>query len=193
MKRCDWPNLEKSDIYKDYHDNEWGIESHDDNYLFSMLILETFHCGLSWLIVLKKRKAFFKAFDNFDPKKMASYNEDKILSLINNKDIIRNKSKITSAVLNAKAYLLVVEEFGSFESYIWSFTDNKVIYIPNKRLKNSSTIITKNSLSDRVSKDLKARGFKYMGSVTTFSYLEAVGVMNNHSTECYLCKKQKDN
>ncbi len=179
MQRCKWPNLENSEIYIDYHDNEWGVASHDDHHLFEMFILESFHCGLSWLLILKKREAFRKAFDNFDAGKIANYNEEKICELLQNADIVRNKAKILATIQNAKSYLNVVKEFGSFSNYLWSFTDNKVVYLP------FDGVTTKNELSDKVSKDLKKRGFKFMGTVTCFSYLEAVGIMNNHAHECF--------
>jgi len=180
MKRCNWPNLENSETYTKYHDNEWGVESHDDRYLFEMFVLESFHCGLSWLIILNKREAFKKAFDNFDPLLVREYSEEKINELVNNKDIVRHLGKIKAAIINADSFIKVQKEFGSFDKYIWSFTDNKTIY--NK----DDKFATKNELSDRVSKDLKKRGFKFMGSVTALSYLEAIGVLNNHSTSCFM-------
>jgi len=179
ISRCNWTNLENNDVYIEYHDNEWGIASYDDAYLFEMILLESFHCGLSWLIILKKREAFRKAFDQFDPKIIKSYSDDKINELMNNKDIVRNKAKILGNIENAKAFLKVQEEFGTFSKYIWSFTDNKVQYGDFEKK------ITTNKLSDTVSKDMKKRGFKFLGSVTTYSYLEAIGVMNNHSSNCF--------
>ncbi len=186
MQRCNWPNLLNSDIYINYHDNEWGVASHDDSHLFEMFILESFHCGLSWLLILKKREAFKKAFDNFDAEKIANYDENKIAQLMENADIVRNRAKILATVQNAKAYLKVVEEFGSFSAYLWGFTDNKVVYRP------FDGVTTKNELSDKVSKDLKKRGFKFMGTVTCFSYLEAVGIMNNHATNCFKFAKEAE-
>lgn len=179
ISRCPWKNLENSQLYMDYHDKEWGVASYDDPYLFEMFLLESFHCGLSWLIVLKKREAFRLAFDNFDPEKIASYSEKKIMELLENQDIIRNKAKILATVQNAKSFLEVVEEFGSFSQYIWDFTDNQVQYYP------FDGVTTHNTLSDTVAKDLKKRGFKFMGTVTCFSYLEAIGVMNNHGQDCF--------
>ncbi len=179
MKRCNWPNLEKSQTYINYHDTEWGEASHDDAHLFEMFVLESFHCGLSWLLILNKREAFRKAFDNFDAEKISKYDEEKIAQLIENKDIVRNKAKILATIQNAKAYLKVVQEFESFSNYLWGFVQNKVVYHP------FDGTTTKNELSDRVSKDLKKRGFKFMGTVTCFSYLEAVGIMNNHATYCF--------
>ena len=180
MKRCNWKNLESSEIYIDYHDNEWGVASFEDKYLFEMFVLESFHCGLSWLLILNKRENFREAFDNFDAKKIACYDEIKINELMSNEGIVRNRAKIIATVENAKVYLRVVEEFGTFSDYLWGFTDHKVVVSPFDGL------TTKNELSDRVSKDLKKRGFKFMGTVTCFSYLEAVGIMNNHAEYC--CK-----
>lgn len=182
--RCKWPNLEKSEIYKEYHDHEWGIPSYDDDYLFEMILLESFHCGLSWLIILKKREAFRLAFDSFDATVIKDYSEDKIEELLDNSDIVRNKAKILATIGNAKAFLKVQEEFGSFSKYIWQFTDNKILY------GDFDSLQTTNNLSDTVSKDMKKRGFKFMGSVTTYSYLEAIGLMNNHSSTCF--KRHKD-
>ena len=177
--RCKWPNLEKNQVYIEYHDNEWGIPSYEDNYLFEMILLESFHCGLSWLIILKKRQAFRKAFDDFDPNVIKDYSQEKIEELMANSDIVRNRAKILANIENAKAFLRVQEECGSFSKYIWSFTDEKVQYGDFDKL------ISSNKLSDTVSKDLKKRGFKFLGSVTTYSYLEAIGVMNNHSSSCF--------
>ncbi len=183
LQRCAWIDENSPEIYKDYHDNEWGKPSHDDQHLFEMFILESFHCGLSWLLILKKREFFRKAFDNFDAKKIALYGEAKIEELMNNQNIVRNKQKILATIANAKAYLKVLEEFGSFDKYLWSFTNYESLYLP------FDGITTKNELSDKVSKDLKKRGFKFMGSVTCYSYLEAVGIMNNHATDCFCHKK----
>ncbi len=186
MQRCKWPNLEKSDLYMDYHDNQWGIASHDDAYLFEMFVLESFHCGLSWLLILKKRDAFREAFDGFDAEKIARYDEGKIKELLENAGIVRNKAKILATVQNAKAYLEVVKTEGSFSKYLWSFTNDKVVYHP------FDVSRTRNELSDKVSKDLKKRGFKFMGTVTCYSYLEAVGIMNNHAEDCFKYVKEEN-
>lgn len=180
MQRCPWPNLENSEIYKAYHDLEWGVPCFDDGMLFELFILETFHCGLSWLLVLKKREAFRVAFDQFNPNLIADYNETKITQLMSNPDIIRNRAKILATIQNAKSFLSITEEFEKFSNYIWSFSDHKVIYHP------FDGVTKRNQLSDLVSKDLKKRGFKFMGSVTCFSYLEAIGIMNNHAICCDL-------
>ncbi len=179
MQRCPWPNLESSDMYMHYHDHEWGVPSHDDAHLFEMFILESFHCGLSWLLILKKREAFRKAFDNFDPERMAAYDEKKVQELMENADIVRHKAKILAAIQNAKSCLKVTREFGSFANYIWSFTNKKVVYNPY------DGVTTRNALSDAFANDVKKRGFKFMGSVTAFSYLEAIGVMNDHAPTCF--------
>ena len=181
-ERCNWPNLEKSERYREYHDNEWGVESHDDRYLFEMFILESFHCGLSWLIILNKREEFKKVYDNFEVCKVAAYNEIKISELLENAGIVRSKGKILASISNAQSFIKVQKEYGSFDKYIWSFTDGKVLY-------NPTNLVSTNELSDIVSKDLKKRGFKFMGSVTAYSYLEAIGVMNNHKKKCFKCSK----
>ncbi len=183
MKRCEWPNLEKSPVYQEYHDNEWGVASFDDDYLFEMFILESFHCGLSWLLILNKRENFKKAFDNFNASIISHYSDEKVEELLQNEGIVRNRAKIVATIKNAKAFLLVQKEFGSFCSYIWSFTNNEVLKNP------FDGTVTRNELSDRVSRDLKKRGFAFMGSVTCFSYLEAIGVMNNHAPYCFRCEK----
>lgn len=178
MKRCFWVD-EKSEIYVKYHDEEWGVPNHNDRDLFELLILEGFQAGLSWITVLKKREAFRKAFDNFDVKKVSEYDEEKINALLENKDIIRSRGKITAAINNAKIFIEIQKDFGSFSNYIWGFTDNKVI-------KNTTgEIPVKTELSDMVSKDLKKRGMKYTGSVIIYSYLQAVGVVNDHDINCY--------
>ncbi|MFI3169888.1 MAG: DNA-3-methyladenine glycosylase I [Faecalibacterium sp.] len=184
MQRCNWPNLETSDLYIAYHDHEWGVPSYDDRYLFEMFILESFHCGLSWLLMLRKRDAFKAAFDDFDPNLVAQYDAAKVEKLMNNAGIVRHKGKILAAIQNAKSFLQVQQEFGGFSDYIWSFTDHKVVRYP------FDGEMTRNELSDRVAKDLKKRGFKFMGTVTAFSYLEAIGVMNNHAEYCFKHDKQ---
>ena len=183
--RCKWNNLESSPLYTEYHDKEWGVASHDDKYLFEMLVLESFHCGLSWLLVLTKRDNFRKAFDNFDAKKIIQYDDKKIVELMQNNGIIRNKRKILATIKNAKSFLEVQKEFGSFSNYIWAFTNSTTLHFPFDGIR------THNELSDTIAKDLKKRGFSFMGTVTTFSYLEAIGVMNNHAEYC-LCSNKKN-
>ena len=177
MKRCKWVNL-KNKIYVDYHDNEWGKEEHDDKMLFELLILEGFQAGLSWECVLNKREYFRKAFDNFDYIKISKYNSEKINELLNNQNIIRNKLKVNAAITNAKVFINIQKEFGSFDKYIWSFTNHKVIKNMDDNLKTTS------DLSDEISKDLKNRGMKFVGSTIFYSYLQAIGIINDHELNC---------
>lgn len=178
MKRCSWVD-EKSEIYKKYHDEEWGVPKHDDRDLFELLILESFQAGLSWLTVLKKREAFRAAFDNFDVKKVANYGEDKINELLKNEKIIRSRNKIQSAIGNAKIFMQIQKEYGSFSNYIWGFTNNKVVKKDYDKLPAST------ELSDMISKDLKKRGMKYVGTVIVYSYLQAIGVVDDHEKGCF--------
>lgn len=178
MKRCFWVD-EKSEIYVKYHDEEWGVPKFDDRELFELLILEGFQAGLSWLTVLNKREAFRKAFDNFDVEKVASYDENKVEELLQNAGIIRSRGKIHAAILNAKIFIKIQKEFGSFSNYIWGFTDHKVI-------KNTTgKLIVSSLLSDKISKDLKKRGMKYTGTVIIYSYLQAIGVVDDHDKDCF--------
>lgn len=181
MKRCFWVD-EKSEIYIKYHDEEWGAPKFDDRELFELFILEGFQAGLSWITVLKKREAFRAAFDNFDVKKVAAYDDKKIEELRANKDIIRNLSKIKCAVKNAQIFIQIQKEYGSFSKYIWGFTNNQVIY------NNSEKIQVSTPLSDKISKDLQKRGMKYVGTVIIYSYLQAIGVINDHDKDCFLHK-----
>ena len=181
--RCSWVNL-NNPLYIKYHDEEWGVPSNDDNYLFEMLILELFQAGLSWETILNKRESFREAFDNFDYNKIANYNEDKINSLLNNKNIIRNKLKIKATINNAKIFIKIRTKYNSFSNYIWSFTDNKIIY--NKGL------VTSNYLSDMISKDLKDKGMKFVGTTIIYSYLQAIGIINDHEINCDYRKEVKD-
>lgn len=176
--RCSWLDT-KIEIYKQYHDNEWGKACYDDNVLIEMLILESFHAGLSWLIILKKREDFKIAFDNFNLDKISKYDESKIDELMNNAKIVRNKLKIISTINNAEKILEIKKEYGSFSNYIWSFTDNKIIYNMDDNFKS------KTNLSDIISKDMKKRGMKFLGSVTIYAYLQAVGIVNDHEKACY--------
>ena len=178
MTRCSWVD-EKSEIYIKYHDEEWGVPKYNDRDLFELLILEGFQAGLSWITVLKKREAFRKAFDNFDVEKVANYSSKKIAELLNNKDIIRSKSKIAAAINNAKCFIKIQKEYGSFSNYIWAYTDGKVI-------KNASNIIpVKNDLSETISQNLKKLGMKYVGAVIIYSYLQAIGIVNDHELICF--------
>lgn len=178
MKRCHWVD-ENSSIYTKYHDEEWGIPKYDDKELFELLVLESFQAGLSWITVLKKREDFRIAFDNFDVKKVASYDETKVNELLNNEKIIRSRGKINSAINNAKIFIDIQKEFGSFTNYIWGFTDNQVV-------KNSSDVLPVSTpLSDKISKDLKKRGMKYVGTIIIYSYLQAIGVVDDHEKGCF--------
>lgn len=174
--RCCWANP-NNENYIHYHDNEWGIQVYDDHILFEMLILEGFQAGLSWECVLNKRENFRKAFDNFDLEKVSAYGESYVQELLQNPGIIRNQRKIRAAVTNAKIFQEIQKEFGSFSKYLWGFTDGKIIY---------ETGLTHSDLSDRVSKDLKKRGMKFVGTTIIYSYLQAVGVIYSHDEECFL-------
>ena len=176
--RCGWAKGEKDILY---HDTEWGVPSHDDGYIFEMLILEGFQAGLSWNTILQKRENFKKAFDNFDYKKIAEYDEMKLNELLKNEGIIRNRLKINSTVTNARAFMKIQEEFGSFAKYIWNFTDNKRIINNWKEL---SEVPATSVLSDKISKDLKKRGFKFVGSTIIYSFLQAIGIIDDHLISC---------
>ena len=179
MNRCKWCNL-NNPKYIDYHDNEWGVLNLDDTYLLEMLILEMFQAGLSWECVLNKREAFRRVYDDFDIDKICNYAEDKIKELEENKDIIRNKLKIKASINNTKIFKDIKEEYHSFYNYLKTFTNNKIIYEYNK---------TTSSLSDKISKDLKKRGMTFIGSITIYSYLQAIGIIYSHDKGCYLHKE----
>lgn len=179
-KRCIW--CEKDDLYRKYHDEEWGTPVYDDDTLFEFLILETFQAGLSWYTILSKRENFRKAFDQFDYKKIAHYPESKIQELMQDAGIIRNQLKIRSAVSNALAFMEVQKEFGSFSKYIWAFTDGKPIL--NYRQSHQDIPAT-TPLSDAISKDLKKRGFKFVGSTVVYAHMQATGMVNDHVIDCW--------
>ena len=178
LKRCKWCNL-KNTAYIKYHDEEWGVPNFDEQYLFEMLILESFQAGLSWECVLGKREAFRKAFDGFNAEKIATYDDDKTTELQNNKDIIRNKLKIRAAVNNAKIFLEIQKEYCSFREYLKGFTGEQQIIEADK---------TTSPLSDALSADLQKRGMKFVGSTIIYSYLQAIGVISSHEKECFLYK-----
>ena len=181
--RCSW--CHGVDIYIDYHDNEWGIPVHDDRELFEMLMLEGAQAGLSWITVLKKREGYRKAFDNFDAKKVAKYTDKKLEKLRENPNIIRNKLKIASARTNAKLFLEVQKEFSSFDKYIWQFVGGK----PKKnKFKEMSDVPATTPESDAMAKDLKKRGFKFVGSTICYAYMQACGMVNDHITSCHKWK-----
>ncbi len=179
-QRCFW--VSDDPLYIEYHDNEWGVPVYDDDKLFEFLMLETFQAGLSWITVLKKRENFRKAFDNFDYKKIAKYSEDKYEELLQDAGIIRNKLKIKATITNAQAFIKVQEEFGSFSTYIWAFTNGKPI--TNKFEKREEVPAT-TELSDKISKDLKKRGFKFVGSTVIYAHMQATGMVNDHTTDCF--------
>lgn len=178
--RCKW--CVGDSLYEKYHDEEWGVPVYEDQKLFEFLILETFQAGLSWITILRKRENFSKAFDNFDYKKVATYNEEKIQDLLQDAGIIRNQLKIRGAVTNAKLFMEVQKEFGSFSNYIWKFTNGKPIL--NKR-KSLSEVPATTPLSDEISKDLKKRGFKFVGSTVIYAHMQATGMVNDHVEECW--------
>jgi DNA-3-methyladenine glycosylase I len=181
--RCAW--CEKDDLYRDYHDNEWGKPVYDDQLLFEFLILETFQAGLSWYTILAKRNNFRKAFANFDYKIVAEYNENKIQELLEDAGIIRNQLKIRAAISNAIAFMEIQKEFGSFSDYIWKFTDGKPI---NNNPKTLKEVPSSTPLSDTISKDLKKRGFKFVGTTVVYAHMQATGMVNDHIADCWTRK-----
>ena len=174
--RCKWCNL-KNPKYVSYHDHEWCRQNFDDQYLYEMLILESFQAGLSWECVLNKREAFRKAYDGFDIEKVCAYDEQKILELLENKDIIRNKLKINASISNSRIFKQIVQEYGTFHNYLKQYTKDEIIYEIEQ---------TTNALSDTISKDLKKRGMKFVGSTIIYSYLQAIGVIYSHDKGCFL-------
>ena len=178
--RCAW--CEKDDLYRNYHDNEWGNPVYDDETIFEFLVLETFQAGLSWYTILKKRENFRKAFDYFNYKKIVKYDEDKIQELLQDEGIIRNKLKVRGTVSNAIAFMKVQEEFGSFSKYIWGFTGGKPIDNQPKVLQD---IPATSAISDALSKDLKKRGFKFVGSTVVYAHMQATGMVNDHVETCW--------
>ena len=176
--RCFWVNL-KNPLYVKYHDEEWGKPTHDDKSLYELLILESFQAGLSWECILNKRENFRKAYDNFDICKIIHYDNAKINELLQNKGIIRNKLKIHASIKNSKIFKEIQKEFGSFDKYIWGFTNNKII-------KEDCSQYTKSQLSDAISKDLKKRGMTFVGTTIIYSYLQAIGIINGHCKNCYI-------
>lgn len=184
MKRCEWSNGNL--IYEEYHDHEWGVVVHDDRLLFEMLTLEGAQAGLNWLTVLKKRDNYRKAFDNFNITKVAAYDEKKYNQLLTNPGIIRNKLKIKSTISNAKNVLTIQKEYGSFDLYIWNFINNKPII---NSWKNISQIPVTSFVSDIMSKDMKKRGFKFTGSTILYAYMQAIGMINDHTTDCFRYKE----
>lgn len=182
-QRCKWASNTNT-LMQDYHDQQWGVRVHEDAMLFEMLILESFQAGLSWMIVLKKREAFREAFDQFDYHKIVRYDESKIEKLMHNEGIVRNRLKIKATISNAHTFMEIQKEFGSFSNYLWAYTNDQTI------INKENYIPTSNALSDKIAKDLKKRGMKFFGTVIVYSYLQAVGVINDHEEHCFLYPKE---
>lgn len=180
MNRCSWAT--HSDLEKKYHDTEWGVPNYDDRHLFEMLILEGAQAGLSWLTVLKKRESYREAFDQFDPKKIARYDDAKRTELLSNPGIIRNRLKVDAAIQNAKAYLEIEKKHGSFSEYIWGFVDGKPIV---NHFKSMSDVPAETDISKTMSKQLKKDGFKFVGPTICYAFMQAVGMVNDHLVSCF--------
>lgn len=180
LNRCPWCGTDE--LYVRYHDEEWGIPVHDDKKHFEFLVLESAQAGLSWLTILRKRENYRKAYDGFDVEKVARYDENKINELLQNSGIIRNRRKIEASINNARQFLKVQKEFGSFDNYIWSFVDYKPVV---NCWENIQQLPARSELSDRVSKDLKSRGFKFLGSTIIYAHLQATGLINDHLVSCF--------
>lgn len=186
-KRCDW--VGDKPLYIAYHDTEWGVPVYEDAKLFEFLILETFQAGLSWITVLRKRENFRKALDNFNCKKVALYGEKKQEALRQDAGIIRNKLKIKATVTNAKAFIEIQKEFGSFSKYIWSFVNGKPV---QNKWKSINEVPVNTALSDIISKDLKERGFKFVGSTVIYAHMQATGMVNDHTMDCFRYKEVRN-
>ena len=180
MKRCDWANSNPLEIK--YHDEEWGVPVHDDQLLFELLILEGAQAGLSWATILQKREGYLRAFDNFDAQKVARYSDAKKEKLLQDTGIVRNKLKVNATIVNANCFLAVQKEFGSFDAYIWSFVGGKA---KQNRWAKMSDVPTSTPESEAMSKDLKKRGFKFVGATTCYAYMQAVGMVNDHLVSCF--------
>ena len=185
MERCSWVKLDEP-IYVKYHDEEWGVPVYDDRKLFEMLCLEGAQAGLSWLTILKRREGYLAAFDQFDAEKIVQYDEDKLEALRNDERIIRNRLKIKSVVTNAESFLTIQKQYGSFSNYIWSFVDGKPQI---NSWESSAQVPNTTEISDRMSKQLKKDGFKFVGSTICYSYMQAVGMVNDHTTNCHCFKR----
>jgi len=186
--RCSWVNQDP--LYINYHDHEWGVPVYDDRLLFEYINLEGAQAGLSWYTILKKRDNYRQAFDHFEPEKIINYDESKVAELLQNEGIVRNKLKINAVITNAKAFFKIVDEFGSFQAYIWSFVDGKPI---QNHFKVSSEVPATTEISDRLSKDLKKRGFKFVGSTICYAFMQAVGMVNDHIATCLCYKRLNSN
>lgn len=186
MNRCTWANASISE--QAYHDKEWGVPTHDDRLLFEFLILEGAQAGLSWSTILNKRNGYRKAFSNFEVEKVARFSAKKIKKLLLNPDIVRNKLKVNAAVINARAFIKVQDEFISFDQYVWQFVDGTTI---QNSWKNASQVPTNTKESDAMSKDLKKRDFKFVGSTICYAFMQAIGMVNDHTTDCFRYKEVK--
>jgi DNA-3-methyladenine glycosylase I len=180
MKRCDWVNDDQ--LYQKYHDEEWGVPVHDDHKMFEFLLLESFQAGLSWYTILKKRENFRRAFSNFDFGKIADYDENDVERLMQDPGIIRHRQKIEAAINNAQCFIRIRQEWGDFCSYFWNFTDGQTIHNSWKKM---AEVPATTNLSDKISKDLKKRGFKFVGSTTIYAHMQACGMVNDHQTNCF--------
>lgn len=180
LNRCPWCGTDE--LYVKYHDEEWGVPVHEEQKHFEFLVLESAQAGLNWLTILRKRENYRKAYDNFDAAKISEYDENKVNELMQNAGIIRNRRKIEASINNAKGFLEIQKEFGSFDNYIWSFVDNKPVI---NHWKDISEVPATSELSDKVSKDLKKRGFKFLGSTIIYAHLQATGIINDHLTSCF--------
>lgn len=180
VKRCDWVSC--NPLYIEYHDKEWGVPNYDDTDIFESLILETFQAGLSWITILNKRKNFSKSFDNFDYNKISNYTEKEIMQLLNNKKIVRNRLKIEASITNAQAFIRTQKEFGSFSKYLWGFVNG----IPIKNsFKSINQLPSSTKLSNRISNHLKKRGFKFVGPTIIYAHMQAIGMVNDHTIDCF--------
>ena len=184
VKRCAWCPI-NDELYCRYHDGEWGVPVHDDKKLFEMLVLEGMQAGLSWITILKKRENYRKALDGFDYKKIAKYTDKKVNDLLKNEGLIRNKLKVKSMIQNAKSFLDIQKEFGSFDKYIWGIVDGRTI---DNKVKSMKEIPAKTELSERISKDLKKRGMNFVGPTIIYSFMQAVGMVNDHEVNCFRYK-----
>lgn len=180
LKRCEW--CESCDLYRNYHDTEWGAPVFDDRKHFEFLVLESAQAGLSWITILKKRENYRRAYNGFDPEKVARYSEKKKAALLSDPGIIRNRLKIEASINNAKCFMKIQKEFGSFSNYIWGWTGGKPIIGKRKTL---ASIPARTELSDRISADMKKRGFKFLGSIIMYSHMQATGIVNDHLTSCF--------
>lgn len=187
MKRCDW--ADRSGLEQSYHDNEWGMEIHDDRTLFEFLVLEGAQAGLSWSTVLRKREGYRKAFDNFDARKIARYSENAVSRLLTDSGIIRNRLKINAAITNARAFLQVQREFGSFDNYIWQFVNGRPIQNSWRKM---TDIPSGTPESEAMSKDLRKRGFKFVGTTICYAFMQAVGMVNDHVVDCFRYKELRN-